>query len=538
MPSPPCRQLLLVAALAFASPTFAGGYDPNLVEPLKDGWQVHAETILAAPSAAERSRLISSAARALAKECSLDLQPDRVRTEDSIAVFLDEVVRPDPAVTKRQIYCADSRLSVNLVSRGEITQMRARFAPLPSAKPDAVGEAPRPWVENDGWLRANRLPGAGLSVWRRTAIHDPEDYTTPYRFFKHYDGFWAVEELSGEIVDDPNEPLAVKKRVLVKRREILEGGGSRESTIPGRTVVLVRIKDKGLLADIKELAFWRPPCEEKTLVWRLPDPPTRNQGDRGTCHLFASIGLLEAAIQGAYGLYVPLSEEDLAQTIKRLGGDPDQGGLMSDDVKAAQRYGVATRRAVPYPHEQRPRAWGAEERMRAELAALGLSANSVAAPPLPPAAVPIATPVPLEDERRVVREAIKDFDMDEPFPLFYEMSTKGERVKRRIIDHLCTQEQPVVIGLGLDEMPQWIGGKGIPPEEAKDTFLKEYHAVLVTGFYKDPATGKFVFKIRNSWGRNPDVREDDLWRVGVITALKAAPRPAPAGLRALAEFRP
>ena len=43
----------------------------------------------------------------------------------------------------------------------------------------------------------------------------------------------------------------------------------------------------------------------------LPDAPTRNQSDAGSCHSFAATGLVESALYRQYGVRLRLSEADL-----------------------------------------------------------------------------------------------------------------------------------------------------------------------------------------------------------------------------------
>lgn len=54
---------------------------------------------------------------------------------------------------------------------------------------------------------------------------------------------------------------------------------------------------------------------------QFPDAATRNQGVTGSCHVFTTISLIEAALYRRHGLHLPLSEADLF--VRKVLSDPD-----------------------------------------------------------------------------------------------------------------------------------------------------------------------------------------------------------------------
>jgi Papain family cysteine protease len=67
----------------------------------------------------------------------------------------------------------------------------------------------------------------------------------------------------------------------------------------------------------------------------------RNQGNRGTCHIFAAISAIEELIARDTGVYVNLSEEDLMENSKLAWSSDyyNDGGFSSQDLENAQLFG-------------------------------------------------------------------------------------------------------------------------------------------------------------------------------------------------------
>jgi hypothetical protein len=70
-------------------------------------------------------------------------------------------------------------------------------------------------------------------------------------------------------------------------------------------------------------------------------PCIRNQGNRGTCHIFAAISAIEELIARDTGVYVNLSEEDLMENSKLVWSSDyyNDGGFSSQDLENAQLFG-------------------------------------------------------------------------------------------------------------------------------------------------------------------------------------------------------
>jgi flagellar motor protein MotB len=83
--------------------------------------------------------------------------------------------------------------------------------------------------------------------------------------------------------------------------------------------------------------------------------PSRNQGDVGSCHAFASVAVLEAAYYRRYGEKLQLSEADLflrrnvlsrtayENFLSNGSGELSEGNNTPDDIQFAIDHGVATR---------------------------------------------------------------------------------------------------------------------------------------------------------------------------------------------------
>lgn len=101
---------------------------------------------------------------------------------------------------------------------------------------------------------------------------------------------------------------------------------------------------------------------------QFPDAATRNQGATGSCHIFTTVSLIEAALYRRHGLRLPLSEADLF--VRKVVSDPDyydrarkavgpgdgaasaysfvEGGSPYDDISFALKNGVAKAATAPW----------------------------------------------------------------------------------------------------------------------------------------------------------------------------------------------
>lgn len=103
-----------------------------------------------------------------------------------------------------------------------------------------------------------------------------------------------------------------------------------------------------------------------------------------------------------------------------------------------------------------------------------------------------------------------------------------------MIQHLCAG-RPVAVGMNI----RGLKGFRPPNNDSKlvNTIKQSGHAFAIVGFERRKVGGKekYVFKTRNSWGGiNPDIDEDELWRLNALVALHTTKTKAPAGLAALA----
>lgn len=101
---------------------------------------------------------------------------------------------------------------------------------------------------------------------------------------------------------------------------------------------------------------------------QFPDAATRNQGATGSCHIFTTVSLIEAALYRRHGLHLPLSEADLF--VRKVLADPDyyararkavgpgdgaasaygfvEGGSPYDDIVFALKNGAAKGATAPW----------------------------------------------------------------------------------------------------------------------------------------------------------------------------------------------
>lgn len=104
------------------------------------------------------------------------------------------------------------------------------------------------------------------------------------------------------------------------------------------------------------------------LSGQFPDAATRNQGQTGSCHVFSTISLIEAALYRGYGLRLALSEADLF--VRKVVTDPDyyekarlavgaedgtdkaykfvEGGSPYEDINFVFETGVAKAKTAPW----------------------------------------------------------------------------------------------------------------------------------------------------------------------------------------------
>lgn len=325
-------------------------------------------------------------------------------------------------------------------------------------------------------------------------------------------------------------------------------------------------------------------CSELHYDWsgQFTGPP-RNQGAMGTCHIFASVGILEAAWRRMGREAVRFSEADLFVQRMVLGGEVlggmdsrlQEGGMIDWDLQYAFDHGVAQgdgyqaflgrwRRYVndvgdsvlPFAlHAAVQRTFAAMlGRPDPEVDPVQLLRDSRTTP-----RARLEIRRLFQDDARLAANRAQSWSVlgtmraesvNFPFqyPADYPRSVieasaadclhQGRDQERAIVAELRAG-RPVAVGMYIDGLPAW--GAGV--EDAPDLLLDRRgllvpgrggagvpgslspygnHIFIITGM--DGAPGNAVYHVRNSWGAsaeyNPDVRSDQLCRVyQVLTVL-------------------
>ncbi|MBI5247275.1 MAG: hypothetical protein HY923_08840 [Elusimicrobia bacterium] len=278
------------------------------------------------------------------------------------------------------------------------------------------------------------------------------------------------------------------------------------------------------------------------------DEDFRDQCDTGSCHAFASIAILEAAMKRRRRDAEPvlLSDADLFLRTNVINGvsaarysvDPRlservliEGGWPSRDLRIALELGVARAETVPWDGFLRKFETFREKR-RDECRAAGcegesaLLAYEASLAPSPErereeigyfyGAAMLAR---AEADREEVRRLLKGFTVhSSTFASTFNAPSRdedarcraaGAPVKARLMEDLAVR-RPVAICLSLGGLPEW----GAPAMHAK-------HCVAVRG-YRQPRGGAMALLVRNSWGedRHPDVPENRFCRIHEVTAVR------------------
>ena len=281
---------------------------------------------------------------------------------------------------------------------------------------------------------------------------------------------------------------------------------------------------------------------------QFADPAARNQEAVGSCHIFSSIGTLEAAYFRRHGKHVRFSEEDLFLRRQVLSGavydgfcaggkcELSEGGHPSQDIQYALDNGVLTggsyaafvTRYVKYRAAEQKTMEGLQK-MRDQQGWLEkllydprahwreLQTQSGAAKLIsdylggrdPGAAAERAR---IKGELSGMRVAVKWYDAGGNDEVKKSAAQcRGDSAAQRVM--LLSElrlGRPVAVSMNLIGLTAW--GQ---TEKSRDA----YHAFMIVGV--KTAGGKRVFASRNSWGGdNPDVSEDALCRVyGITTVL-------------------
>lgn len=321
----------------------------------------------------------------------------------------------------------------------------------------------------------------------------------------------------------------------------------------------------------------------------LPDGPTRNQSDAGSCHSFAATGLVESALYRQYGVRLRLSEADLfvgrivtdkdyydsaAAAMRKVQGtgkeaadtDVSEGGFPGADVDFVLGRGMATNFSADYATMMLTyrRMRDAEQRTMRDIA----RQNANYAPngnafskwyyntfvPLfyDPGAhwaelstSPQARRVTetallggpdnskrLAAERELVKKALAGFKKEEAS--FPHLKVKSETVILRPQCRAAGKKQKAWIAAQLAKgrpvaISMRLGGASEWGSRWTDKDIEDSnHAFLITGLAEE-ADGTVSLVTRNSWGgKNPNVGEDRFCRIYSALTL-TAPNDPPAG---------
>lgn len=214
-------------------------------------------------------------------------------------------------------------------------------------------------------------------------------------------------------------------------------------------------------------------------------PGERRQHDLNSCHAFAAVGLLEAAIYRRAGGTLRLSDADL--WVRQLVVRSHEGGLLLRDLRVGLRRGV-----TPGDWYQEMKARYKEGDKKKDL--------------LPEVKTPEA-----KEARKAVRELLEGLEAQSVPSLPY--SCMGRENRRDRIMELLADGLPVGVGVFLSRMSEPWKSKG------KDDGLGGPHYVILKG-YERTEKG-VVFRVRNWWtGLDPDMHEDDLCALFATTWLQ------------------
>jgi len=291
----------------------------------------------------------------------------------------------------------------------------------------------------------------------------------------------------------------------------------------------------------------------------FPDRPNRNQSDIGSCHDFATVALLEAAIFRKTGSHERLSEADIFLTrtlasedayksfIQRGETSLREGNFLSTDLSYALRRGIATsldysefyRLYDEFRDAETPELKRLNSRLQRFLpyhrndpgfaeAKREFYADDLADTSLRPKVVDKVHALwpGLEGEREATAKLLSGV-VQEQYPAGgppdwrqADASACAEKAKR--LEGILRGYLDAGIPMGIDAD---IGGM--------DSWKNADSGIAAHGFlfvgYEASSDGTVLFKTRNSWaGLNPDFKASDLCRVRslhwVLTPAEQASR--------------
>lgn len=292
----------------------------------------------------------------------------------------------------------------------------------------------------------------------------------------------------------------------------------------------------------------------------------RDQCDTGSCHAFASVALLEAALRRRARDAEPvrLSDADLfLQTTVINGGGPYtpggfregeedrvivarreppprrrvlmerklvEGGYPSADLRFALEHGVALQETVPWGPFLRRFDRFRERRRAAFREAAGRPDDEEALLSYEESLIPsrerrreeeaflYEDPAAAARDRERVKGLLAGFSVHASTFVSVVPSAEdedkcaawGQPVRRRLLEDFDLR-RPMVVCLRLDGLAEW----------GKEAARHSAHCVAIAGF-KKPRGGPLTLYTRNSWGRSthPEIPEEQFCRIHEVVSLR------------------
>lgn len=302
----------------------------------------------------------------------------------------------------------------------------------------------------------------------------------------------------------------------------------------------------------KAAATAAPEVKRADLSWQFPDEPNRDQGDVGSCHAFASVALLEAAVFRAHARHVRFSEADMFVQQSILNGNVfdtecwrgkcalSEGGWAETDAEWAVEHGLLSdpsyadfaKRYAEFRSSQqellsglpanRLERWLLNPMARSKEWMESPEAQKIAVRQLlkrddGPAAKERAAAKALLEGLRVETKGFKRLWRWDPTRLTPEQCRNVSAEQRSVLLAELDAGRPVGVSMALFGLPDWSG-----PAGSRD----DQHVFVVTGY--DRLDDRVTFHSRNSWGGlNPDVDDGFLCRVNQLVSV-AGPGEHPA----------
>jgi hypothetical protein len=512
------------------------------------GWAVDSAHVLAIKDKAAREKEIEAIVQYVVEERNYT-EVDKKWQVDCLAAYLQDVLRYDSShITATQIFFdREWKLILRQFTSAGIRESVAKFEPTET-----------------GWPHAEKdKPGIGLSIYTRNvnSLGAQTAYIKPFQYLGH----WGLEVLTRKTETNTDSwywPLVGAKTwetPIVKRlyrdpegRISIDKGHqvTKESKTLYDSWPILGAAPAAVASAVGLSKEWKPACSGIDLTTQFPDVLSRDQCSVGSCHIFATLAPVEAALNRAYDLKVRLSEADLFVQVKvkskdlysgasdEAGGAVrlSEGGYPAENLEYALAHGIATDKSAPYDR-MLGKYEGWRESQQKSIAAAKKSEtilNNTKGHWGEMETEDFAKKnnerfllgaADLQAERDAVKKALTGFKVEKNSFGYFD---SGVTQKQKLVDYLC-RGIPVAVSMELAGLPEW--GQSKNSEHAR-------HAFIIKGFER--ADDKFIFKTRNSWGpfhstratSNPDIPEEQLSRIyaadALLTASEAKAKGAPA----------